>query len=61
MTGSAGQRSPGNVTATPPPKRQAAAEANARGEHDMQCNARKQQVIREIYYRAFVAAGLLEK
>ena len=42
-------------------KRQAAAEANARGEHDMQCNARKQQVIREIYYRAFVAAGLLEK
>jgi hypothetical protein len=50
----------------PPPARrpdkcQAAAEANARGEHDMQCNARKQQVIREIYYRAFVAAGLLEK
>jgi GrpB-like predicted nucleotidyltransferase (UPF0157 family) len=42
-------------------KRQAAAEANARGEHDMQYNARKQQVIREIYHRAFVAAGLLEK
>jgi GrpB-like predicted nucleotidyltransferase (UPF0157 family) len=41
-------------------KRQAAAEANARGEHDMQHNARKQQVIREIYHRAFVAAGLLE-
>jgi GrpB-like predicted nucleotidyltransferase (UPF0157 family) len=41
-------------------KRQAAAEANARGEHDMQYNARKQQVIREIYQRAFVAAGLLE-
>jgi GrpB-like predicted nucleotidyltransferase (UPF0157 family) len=42
-------------------KRQAAAEANAHGEHEMQYNARKQQVIREIYHRAFVAAGLLEK
>ena len=42
-------------------KRQAAVEANARGEHVMQYNARKQQVIREIYHRAFVAAGLLEK
>jgi GrpB-like predicted nucleotidyltransferase (UPF0157 family) len=42
-------------------KREAAAEANARGEHDMQYNARKQQVIREIYHRAFVAAGLLEQ
>jgi GrpB-like predicted nucleotidyltransferase (UPF0157 family) len=42
-------------------KRQAAAEANARGEHEMQYNARKQQVIREIYHRAFVAAGLLQK
>jgi GrpB-like predicted nucleotidyltransferase (UPF0157 family) len=42
-------------------KREAAAEANARGEHDMQYNARKQQVIREIYHRAFAAAGLLEK
>jgi GrpB-like predicted nucleotidyltransferase (UPF0157 family) len=42
-------------------KRQAAAQANAHGEHDMQYNARKQQVIREIYHRAFVAAGLLEK
>jgi GrpB-like predicted nucleotidyltransferase (UPF0157 family) len=42
-------------------KRQAATEANARGEHEMQYNARKQQVIREIYHRAFVAAGLLEK
>lgn len=40
-------------------KRQAAAEANARGEHVMQYNARKQQVIREIYQRAFTAAGLL--
>jgi GrpB-like predicted nucleotidyltransferase (UPF0157 family) len=42
-------------------KRQAAAEANAGGEHVMQYNARKQQVIREIYHRAFVAAGLLEQ
>jgi GrpB-like predicted nucleotidyltransferase (UPF0157 family) len=41
-------------------KRQAAAEANAAGEHVMQYNARKQPVIREIYRRAFAAAGLLE-
>ena len=41
-------------------KRQAAADANAAAEHVMQYNARKQQVIREIYYRAFTAAGLLE-
>jgi GrpB-like predicted nucleotidyltransferase (UPF0157 family) len=40
-------------------KRQAAAQANARGEHVMQYNARKEQVIREIYLRAFEAAGLL--
>ena len=39
---------------------QAAPEVNAAGEHVMQYNARKQQVIREIYDRAFVAAGLLE-
>jgi GrpB-like predicted nucleotidyltransferase (UPF0157 family) len=42
-------------------KRQAASEANAGGEHVMQYNARKQQVIREMYHRAFVAAGLLEE
>ena len=41
-------------------KRQAAAAANAGKEHVMQYNARKQQVIREIYHRAFAAAGLLE-
>ena len=41
-------------------KRQAAEESNARGEHVMEYNARKQQVIREIYGRAFLAAGLLE-
>jgi GrpB-like predicted nucleotidyltransferase (UPF0157 family) len=41
-------------------KRQAAAAANAAGEHVMQYNARKQQVVREIYRRAFAAAGLLE-
>jgi GrpB-like predicted nucleotidyltransferase (UPF0157 family) len=40
-------------------KRQAAAAANAQGEHVMQYNARKEQVIREIYQRAFAAAGLL--
>jgi GrpB-like predicted nucleotidyltransferase (UPF0157 family) len=42
-------------------KQQAAAEANAGGEHVMQYNARKQQVIREIYHRAFVAAGLIRE
>ena len=42
-------------------KREAASEANARGEHVMQYNARKQHVIREIYHRAFVAAGLLDE
>ena len=41
-------------------KREAASMANAAGEHVMQYNARKQQVIREIYHRAFVAAGLLD-
>ncbi len=40
-------------------KRQAARLANAGGEHVMQYNARKQQVIREIYRQAFAAAGLL--
>jgi len=42
-------------------KREAASEANAAGEHVMQYNARKQQLIREIYRRAFAAAGLLEE
>jgi GrpB-like predicted nucleotidyltransferase (UPF0157 family) len=42
-------------------KRQAASEANARGEHVMQYNARKERVIREIYQRAFAAAGLLQE
>ena len=37
----------------------AATEANAAGEDVMQYNARKEPVIREIYDRAFVAAGLL--
>jgi GrpB-like predicted nucleotidyltransferase (UPF0157 family) len=41
-------------------KRRAASEANAAGEHVMQYNARKQQVIREIHHRAFAAACLLE-
>ncbi len=42
-------------------KRDAASDANAVGEHVMQYNARKQQVVREIYHRAFVAAGLLQE
>jgi GrpB-like predicted nucleotidyltransferase (UPF0157 family) len=42
-------------------KRQAASAANAAGEHVMQYNARKQQVVREIYHRAFLATGLLEQ
>jgi GrpB-like predicted nucleotidyltransferase (UPF0157 family) len=41
-------------------KRRAASEANARGEHVMEYNARKEQVIRDIYQRAFAAAGLLQ-
>jgi GrpB-like predicted nucleotidyltransferase (UPF0157 family) len=41
-------------------KRQAASEANARGEHIMQYNARKEQVVRDIYRRAFTATGLLQ-
>jgi GrpB-like predicted nucleotidyltransferase (UPF0157 family) len=40
-------------------KRRAASEASAAGEHVEQYNARKEQVIREIYQRAFTAAGLL--
>jgi GrpB-like predicted nucleotidyltransferase (UPF0157 family) len=42
-------------------KRRAADEANAAGEHVMQYNARKEQVVREIYHRAFVATGLLDE
>jgi len=41
-------------------KRRADSEANLGGEHVMQYSARKQPVIREIYHRAFTAAGLLE-
>lgn len=40
-------------------KRDAAAAANARGEDGMQYNARKEQLVREIYQRAFVASGLV--
>jgi GrpB-like predicted nucleotidyltransferase (UPF0157 family) len=42
-------------------KQKAAAQANAGGEHVEQYNARKQPVIREIYHRAFLAAGLLQE
>ena len=41
-------------------KQEAAAAAVAAGEHTMQYNARKQVVVREIYQRAFAAAGLLD-
>ena len=41
-------------------KVEAAEAANAAGEHTMQYNARKQAVIREVYDRAFRAAGLLD-
>jgi GrpB-like predicted nucleotidyltransferase (UPF0157 family) len=41
-------------------KRQSAADSNAAGEHVMQYNARKQQVVRGIYHRAFIAVRLLE-
>lgn len=41
-------------------KRTAAEAANSAGEHVMQYNARKQDVVREIYQRAFTAAGLLD-
>ncbi|MBV9831483.1 MAG: GrpB family protein [Marmoricola sp.] len=39
----------------------AATEANAAGEHVMDYNARKEPVVREIYDRAFRAAGLLRE
>ena len=42
-------------------KRWAASDANAAGEHVMQYNARKQQVIRDIYHNAFAAAGLVQQ
>ena len=42
-------------------KREAAEAANAGGEHVMLYNARKERAIREIYHRAFVAAGLLDE
>ena len=41
-------------------KRQAATDAVEAGEHVMQYNARKEQVVREIYQRAFTAMGLLD-
>jgi len=41
-------------------KREAAAAAKAAGEHSMLYNARKQAVVREIYGRAFRAAGLVD-
>lgn len=40
-------------------KREASSASTAAGEHGMQYNARKEQVVRAIYLRAFAAAGLL--
>jgi hypothetical protein len=51
---------PGERDRYTPAKRQAASEANAAGEHVMQYNVRRQQVIRDLCLRAFTAAGLLE-
>jgi hypothetical protein len=42
-------------------KREAADATNALGEHSMQYNARKTRVVREIYRRALIAAGLLDE
>jgi GrpB-like predicted nucleotidyltransferase (UPF0157 family) len=53
--------SPGDRDLYAAAKRSAAAEANSAGEHVMQYNARKQQVVREIYRRAFLAAGLIDE
>lgn len=41
-------------------KRDAAAATNAHGEHMMTYNARKQDVVREIAYRALAAAGIFD-
>lgn len=40
-------------------KQEAAEMSNSRGEGVMAYNARKEQVVREIYRRAFIATGLL--
>ena len=50
---------PDDLAAYARTKRAAAEAANAAGEHVMQYNARKEALIREIYDRAFRAAGLL--
>jgi GrpB-like predicted nucleotidyltransferase (UPF0157 family) len=39
-------------------KRRSASDTNAKQEHVMQYNARKEKVLREIYHRAFAATGL---
>ena len=46
------------ATATPPPSAQASDAAVGAGEHAMQYNARKEQVLRDIARRALTAAGL---
>jgi GrpB-like predicted nucleotidyltransferase (UPF0157 family) len=42
-------------------KLEAATAAKAGGEHVEQYNARKEQVLREIYHRAFLAADLIDE
>ena len=51
--------SPGEREVYAAAKREAAAAAQEHREDTMQYNARKDRVVREIYRRAFVAAGLL--
>ena len=40
-------------------KREATVQARRSGKHSMQYNARKEQAIREIHHRTFVATGLI--
>jgi GrpB-like predicted nucleotidyltransferase (UPF0157 family) len=53
------RRTPGDVELYARAKWEASAAATAAGEDGMQYNRRKQDVIRAIHHRAFVAAGLL--
>jgi hypothetical protein len=58
VTGCAATR----LTVTSTVKRRAASEVSTAGEHAMQqYGARKSQVVREIYLRAFAAAALVQE
>ncbi len=52
---------PTSVTSTPAPSARPPRRRRVAGEHSMQYNARKEKVVREIYARAFAAAGLLDR